>query len=73
VEQHFLRALQIAKAQGSKAWELRATISLARLYGRHRREAASEMLGRLHDSFTEGFATPDLRAAKTLHAELQAV
>jgi class 3 adenylate cyclase/tetratricopeptide (TPR) repeat protein len=73
VEQHFLRALQIAKAQGSKAWELRATISLSRLYGRHRREAASEMLGRLHDSFTEGFATPDLRAAKTLHAELQAV
>jgi predicted ATPase len=71
-EQHFTRALVAAKEQGSKAWELRATLSLARLRARngHRTEA-SEKLGRLYSSFTEGFGTPDLREAKILLAELQ--
>lgn len=52
--------------------ELRAATSLARLYqtlGRHR--AANETLRLAYDSYTEGFATPDLREAKTLLDELQ--
>jgi class 3 adenylate cyclase/tetratricopeptide (TPR) repeat protein/ribosomal protein L40E len=70
--QHFSRALDIAKEQGSKAWELKATISLARVQARHgRRTDAGEMLGNLYNSFIEGFCTPDLREAKTLLAELQ--
>jgi predicted ATPase len=72
LEQHFTRALDTAKKQSSKAWELRATMSLARLHARHgHRTDAGEMLGRLYNSFTEGFCTPDLREAKTLLAELQ--
>jgi len=71
-EQHFIRALDTAKKQGSKGWELRATISIARLHAPHgRRTEASETLGRLYRSFTEGFATPDLREANTLLAELR--
>jgi class 3 adenylate cyclase/tetratricopeptide (TPR) repeat protein len=72
VEQHFIRALDTAKAQGSKAWELRSTLSLARLHARHdRRTDAGEMLDRLYNSFAEGFCSPDLREAKTLLAELR--
>jgi class 3 adenylate cyclase/tetratricopeptide (TPR) repeat protein len=72
IEQHFMRALATAKEQGSKAWELRSAIRLARLYARHdRRSEAGEMLGRFYNSFAEGFGTPDLREAKTLLAELQ--
>jgi predicted ATPase len=74
LEQHFSRALDITKEQGSKAWELRATISLARVQARHgHRTDAGEMLDNLYSSFTEGFCTPDLREAKTLLAELQSV
>jgi len=72
LEQHFIRAIDTAKRQGSKAWELRATISLSHLQVRHgRRTEVSENLGQLYGSFTEGFGTPDLREAKTLLAELQ--
>jgi predicted ATPase len=72
VEQHFTRALDTAKAQGSKALELRATISLGRLRARlGRRTDTGEKLSRLCKSFTESFATPDLREAKTFLAELQ--
>ena len=74
LEQHFSQAVDIAREQGSKAWELRATISLARMRARHgHRTDAGEMLGNLYNSFTEGFCTPDLREAKTLLAELQSV
>jgi len=72
LEQHFLRALDTAKEQGSKAWELRSAVRLARLYARHdRRSDAGEMLGPIYNSFAEGFTTPDLREAKTLLAKLQ--
>ena len=74
LEQRFSQAVDIAREQGSKAWELRATISLARMRARHgHRTDAGEMLGNLYNSFTEGFCTPDLREAKTLLAELQSV
>ncbi len=74
LEQHFTRALDTARYQCSKAWELRATVSLARVYARHGRPAdARDMLGHLYGSFGEGFSTPDLREAKALLADLQTV
>jgi class 3 adenylate cyclase/tetratricopeptide (TPR) repeat protein len=74
VERHFLRAIEIAEKQNSKAWQLRASVSLARFYGQSgRREAAIEMLARLHSSFREGFTTPDIREAQGLLGELQAI
>jgi predicted ATPase len=49
-------------------------MSLARLYREFgRRDDASEALRRAYDWFTEGFATPDLREAKTLLDELESV
>lgn len=73
-EQRFLHAIDTARKQQSKAWELRAAMSLARLYqGLGRRYDASEALRRAYDCFTEGFATPDLSEAKILLHELQSV
>ena len=67
VERLFLRAMDVARGQQSKAWELRATMSLARLYkGQDRRGEARDILGRALGSFTEGFAMPDLQDAEAL-------
>ena len=57
----------LARLQESKAWELRATMSLARLWQsqRHREEARSA-LAAAYGSYTEGFTTPDLVDAKAL-------
>ena len=69
---HFQRSIEIAKQQQSKAWELRATTSLARLYHKQKRHAeARDRLSVAHAKFTQGFETPDLRAAKSLLTELQ--
>jgi len=70
-EAAFLRAIEIARAQHAKSLELRATMSLARLWSAHHREA--EARRRLEDVFgwfTEGFETPDLRAAQLLLSQL---
>jgi class 3 adenylate cyclase/tetratricopeptide (TPR) repeat protein/ribosomal protein L40E len=73
VEASFLRAISTAKKQQSKAWELRATTSLARLYRRQNRpDQAREMLGQALGWFTEGFVTADLRDARALLDELRA-
>jgi predicted ATPase len=62
----FQRALDIARQQGSKAWELRATMSLVRLWQQHgRRGEAHTLLAAVCAGFTEGFATPDLADATT--------
>jgi predicted ATPase len=67
----FHRALTIARRQRAKSLELRAAMSLARLYQKQdRRAEARPMLTECYSSFTEGFDTPDLRAAQTLLAEL---
>lgn len=61
----FQRAIEVAQDQGAKSWELRATMSLCRLWqkqGKH--EQARTMLAEIYDPFTEGFDTPDLREAK---------
>jgi predicted ATPase len=63
----FQRAIETARRQESKAWELRATMSLARLWTRHgRRDESRHALAAVYDSYTEGFTTPDLVAARAL-------
>jgi serine/threonine protein kinase/predicted ATPase len=66
-ESCFRQALAIAVRQESKAWELRAATSLARLWERQgRRDDARAALAAVYGTFTEGFTTPDLVDAKTL-------
>ena len=56
---------------GAKAWELRATMSLARLLAKQgRRDEARTMLAEIYSWFTEGFDTADLKDAKALLDEL---
>jgi predicted ATPase len=67
IEAYFLRALNIARAQHAKSFELRAAMSLARLWGElGRRDAARDLLAPVYASFSEGFDTLDLKAAKAL-------
>ncbi|WP_035484528.1 AAA family ATPase [Geminicoccus roseus] len=66
------RALDVARSQGARSWELRAAISLARLWGEQGKPAqARELLAPLHACFTEGLDTRDLQDARTLLDELQ--
>jgi predicted ATPase len=67
----FQRAIEIARKQSAKAWELRATTSLARLLAKqgHRVEART-VLAEIYTWFTEGFDTADLKDAKALLDEL---
>jgi adenylate cyclase len=61
------RAVDVAHRQGARSLELRAALSLARLDGTRRRESeARRSLRELVASFTEGFETADLRAARSL-------
>jgi predicted ATPase len=66
-ENCFHQAIETARRQQSKAWELRATMSLARLWQRQgRRDEASAALAAVFDTYTEGFTTPDLVDAAAL-------
>jgi serine/threonine protein kinase/predicted ATPase len=66
-EEHFTRAIETARRQQSKAWELRASMSLARLWQQQGRGAdAYQMLAKIHASYTEGWTTPDLVEAAAL-------
>lgn len=68
----FSRAIDIARGQQAKSWELRAVMSLARLWQqRGKKEEARRMLVEVYGWFTEGFDTADLRAAKELLDELK--
>ncbi len=70
-ETTFRRALDIARSQHARSWELRSATSLARLWREEGKAAAAETLLRpIHDWFTEGFETRDLRNARTLLDEL---
>jgi DNA-binding SARP family transcriptional activator len=65
------RAREIARAQQARSLELRAALSLARLWrAQHRVADARTLVGEVYGWFTEGFDTPDLRAAHALLAEL---
>jgi class 3 adenylate cyclase/predicted ATPase len=67
----FQQALAIARHQQAKSWELRATVSLSRLWqSQGKRAAARELLAPIYDWFTEGFDTADLQEARTLLDEL---
>jgi tetratricopeptide (TPR) repeat protein len=69
--QCFRDAIVLARHQQAKAWELRATMSLARLLAKQdRRDEARTMLADIYNWFTEGFDTPDLEDAKALLDEL---
>jgi tetratricopeptide (TPR) repeat protein len=70
-EIEFGRALSSARRQNARLWELRAAMSRAQLWRRQGRiPEAYELLLPIYDWFTEGFATPDLRSAKSLLTEL---
>jgi class 3 adenylate cyclase/predicted ATPase len=71
-EELYRKALSIAKEQGAKLWELRAAVSLGRLWGEQgRRAEARELLAPVYGWFTEGFDTADLKEAKVLLDELR--
>ena len=70
-EELFRNALDIAREQEAKLWELRAAASLARLSrDQGRRAEARHLLAPVYGWFTEGFDTPDLKDAKALLDEL---
>jgi class 3 adenylate cyclase/predicted ATPase len=70
-EELYRKALSIAREQEAKLWELRAAASLARLRrDQGHRTEARDLLAPVYAWFTEGFDTPDLKAAKALLDEL---
>ena len=72
-ETYFERALAVARQQQAKSWELRAAMSLARLWrDQGKVQQARELLAPVYGWFTEGFDTRDLREAKALLEELAA-
>ena len=67
IESAFRTSLAVAHAQGTRGFELRAAISLARLLSKQeRRDEARDLLAPLYGWYTEGFDTPDLKEAKAL-------
>jgi predicted ATPase len=71
-ETYFERALSVARQQQAKSWELRASMSLARLWrDQGKVQQARELLAPVYGWFTEGFDTRDLKEAKVLLNELQ--
>jgi len=67
----FQQALATARRQQAKSWELRAAMSLSRLWQQQgKRDEARELLAPIYGWFTEGFDTADLQEAKALLAEL---
>jgi len=67
----FQQALAVARGQQARSLELRAAMSLSRLWQQQgKEEAARDLLAPIYGWFSEGFATPDLQGAKALLAEL---
>ncbi len=65
------RAIDVGRSQQAKSLELRATISLARLWAdQGNRAQARDLLAPVYGWFTEGFDTPDLQDAKALLEQL---
>ena len=70
---YFERALAVARQQQAKSWELRAAMSMARLWrDQGKRQQAHDLLAPVYSRFTEGFDTLDLKWAKTLLEQLNA-
>jgi predicted ATPase len=73
VEAHFERALTVARAQQAKSWELRAAMSMARMWrDQGKQQQGRNLLAQIHGWFTEGFDTLDLRQARALLDALSA-
>ncbi len=71
-ESCFQRAIEVARKQSAKSWELRATTSLARLLAQQNRcQEARTMLAEVYHWFTERFDTADPKAAKALLHQLR--
>jgi tetratricopeptide (TPR) repeat protein len=71
VQSCYEKALKVARAQEAKSYEMRAAMSLVRLWqSQGKNKQAKEMLNKIYSWFTEGFETRDLREAKQLLAEL---
>ena len=72
-EAYFERSLAVARQQQAKSWELRAAMSMARLWrDQGKRDEARELLAPVYGWFTEGFDTLDLKEAKALLDDLAA-
>ncbi len=70
-ESCFSQAMDIARRQQAKSWELRAAVSLGRLWQQQCKvEEAHKMLSEIYGWFTEGFDTLDLKEAKALLDDL---
>jgi predicted ATPase len=70
-EDSYRQALAVAASQ-AKSWQLRAAISLGRLWSQQgKRHEARELLAPVYGWFSEGFSTPDLRDAKSLLNSLE--
>ena len=70
-EGYFVRAVTVARQQQAKSWELRASMSLARLWrSQGKPQQARELLAPVYGWFTEGFDTLDLKNAKAMLEEL---
>jgi predicted ATPase len=70
-EAYFNRALSVSRSQQAKSWELRAAMSMARLWrDQGKRDEARNLLAPIYGWFTEGFDTRDLMEAKALLGEL---
>ena len=71
-EECYQKAVEVARHQQARSWELRAMISFAELRLRQRRSSESrQMLESTYNFFTEGFDTVDLVRAKALLQELK--
>ncbi len=72
-ERSYHQALEVARRQSAKLLELRASISLARLWcSQDKRTKARDLLAPIYGWFTEGFDTPDLEEAKAVLEQLRA-
>jgi predicted ATPase len=71
-ESCFRQALAIVRKQNARSWELRASVSLARLWQQQRKETeAQQLLSPIYHWFSEGFETADVQEAKALLNELR--
>src|SRR6185369_14290206 len=71
-EECFLKAVEVARKQQAKSFELRAVMSLSRLWQQQgKRAGARQMLTEIYGWFTEGFDTADLQEARALLGELE--
>ena len=70
-EMFFDRALAVARQQQARSWELRAAMSMAKLWrDQGQQDVARDLLDPVYGWFTEGFDTPDLKDAKALLDDL---